>query len=348
MKFQFRTAIPQNVERGSGCFVGIETLAKGLRALNGAEVDLTVPHLNFSPFTLERVLFNERLNPLQFDGDYVVGFDLDGYSVAGKLKPPYIAAIKGVLADAVPFESGVTRLSMAFQAKLEKRNAQRADRVITISNYCAQRITELYGVSNAIVVPELIDLDAWKRLFNANPAARNKNRFTVLCVCRFYPRKRVDVLLKAAALATASIPELEVRIVGNGPHAARLWRLSGELGLESCVTWVGDATQAELASEYNRADVFCLPSVQEGFGIVFLEAMAAGKPIIAARAAATPEVVTDGVLVNPDDPQQLSEALVMLYRDSSLRDRMRVHGESEVRKYDVKKVTAQFLKAVTT
>lgn len=347
MKFQFITAIPQNVQRGSGCFVGIDTLTKGLRALDDVEVNLTVPHVHVSPFTLERVLFNESLSPPRFDGDFVVGFDLDGYRVAGKTKPPYIAAIKGVLADAVPFEWGLTRLSMAFQAKLEKRNVRRADRVITISNYCARRLAELYGVPNAIVVPELIDLDAWKQLFAANPAPLTKSKFTVLCVCRFYPRKRVNILLKAASLAAARIPELEVRIAGNGPDATRLWRLSGALGLEETVTWVGDVSQAELASEYNRADVFCLPSVQEGFGIVFLEAMAAGKPIVAARAAATPEVVTEGILVNPDDPQQLAEALVLLYRDAGLRDRLRIHGESEVRKYDIKKVTAQFMKAVT-
>lgn len=348
MRFQFITAIPQNVQRGSGCFVGIETLTKGLRSLHNVEVGLTVPQVNVSPFTLKRVVFNESLRPKQFDGDYVVGFDLDGYRVAGRTKHPYIAAIKGVLADAVPYESGFTRLSMAFQAKLEKRNARRADRVITISNYCAQRLAELYGVPNAIVVPELIDLDAWKKLFSDNPAPPADGKFTVLCVCRFYPRKRVNVLLKAAALAAPRIPELEVRIVGNGPEASRLWRLSGELGLQKTVTWLGDSSQAELASEYNRADVFCLPSVQEGFGIVFLEAMAAGKPIVAARAAATPEVVTEGILVKPDDPQQLAEALVMLHRNASLRDRLRIHGESEVQKYDIQKVTAQFLKAVTT
>lgn len=347
MKFQFITAIPQNVQRGSGCFVGIETLTTGLRSLN-AEVVLTLPQFNLAPFTLGRVLFNESLRPETFKADYVVGFDLDGYRVSGKTLSPYIASIKGVLADAVPFERGYTRLSMAFQAQLEKQNARRADCVITISEYCAQRLAELYGVRNAKVIPELIDLTAWKQLFAANPAPIHNDKFTVLCVCRFYPRKRVNVLLKAAAIAVRRIPELEVRIVGNGPETARLHRLALDLKLEKIVTWVGDVNQMELAREYNRADVFCLPSIQEGFGIVFLEAMAAGKPIIAARAAAVPEVVTQGILVEPGDPGQLAEALILLHHDGLLRSRLKAHGQLEVQKYDVKKVSAQFLQAVTS
>ena len=61
--------------------------------------------------------------------------------------------------------------------------------------------------------------------------------------------------------------------------------------------------------EYKRADVFCLPSVQEGFGIVLLEAMAAGKPIVAARAAAIPEVAPHGLLVEPDSPEALAAGI---------------------------------------
>jgi glycosyltransferase involved in cell wall biosynthesis len=109
--------------------------------------------------------------------------------------------------------------------------------------------------------------------------------------CRFYPRKRLDVLLQAAALLRTTIPKLEIRIVGNGPEYKRLQRICLELDLSPVVQWLGDMPFATLAEEYNRAHVFCLPSVQEGFGIVFLEAMAAGKPIVAARAAAVAEVV---------------------------------------------------------
>ena len=342
--FRFITAIPQNVCAGSGCFVGIRTLTQGLREL-GVEIELVTPKLHLVPYTASRILFNHTLGRSAFQGDATVGFDLDGYHLAGKGTAPHIAAIKGVLGDAVRFEKGFTRASMALQARLEMLHARRADRVITVSRYCADRIGELYGVRNVIVVPELIDLAAWRKLLAANPPPMATGRFTVLCVCRFYPRKRVELLLRAAALLTRRIPELEVRIVGGGPDALRLHRLAQELHLQRTVHWVGNATADSLACEYNRADVFCLPSVQEGFGIVFLEAMAAGKPIIAARAAAVPEVVELGLLVEPENSEAIADAITVIYGNSGLRNHLAASGQVLVRRYEMKRVAARFLRA---
>ena len=346
MKFQFITAIPLDVKRGSGCFVGIQTLAQGLRTL-GCEVELITPKLHFPVFTIERILFNEQLRLKRFDVHTTIGFDLDGYALSGNNRRSHIAAIKGVLGDAVRFESGVTRATLAFQAHFEKVHARRADRVITVSNYCAERLEELYGVRNAIVIPELIDLDAWRDLFAANPALPLDGKFIVLCVCRFYPRKRVDMLLRAAAILRERIPGLNVRIVGRGPDEHLLHEMWTDLRLEQVVTWVGNATRTQLAREYNQADVFCLPSVQEGFGIVFLEAMAAGKPIVAVRAAAVPEVVQHGLLVPPKNVEALAEAIQLLYSDSDLRARLGARGKQHVENYAMTAVAAQFLKAVT-
>ncbi|MEE8561276.1 MAG: glycosyltransferase family 4 protein, partial [Gemmatimonadota bacterium] len=96
--------------------------------------------------------------------------------------------------------------------------------------------------------------------------------------------------------------------------------------LEASVELLGELpTMEAVKAEYRRADVFCLPSLQEGFGIVFLEAMAAGLPIVALRTAAIPEVVPDGetgLLVNPDRPEALREALIRLLRDHGLRAAM--------------------------
>jgi glycosyltransferase involved in cell wall biosynthesis len=308
---------------------------------------MVTPRLFTPIYTATRVLFNEALRWRRFSGEATIGIDADGYASAGRRNsPPHVACVKGVLGDAVRFEKGGTRASMAFQAQLEAKHARRADLVITVSQYCAEQIEELYGVRGAVVVPELIDLNAWRSLFESNPAAASSSTFTVLSVCRFYPRKRLDVLLRAAARLCHTIPELELRIVGNGPERARLGQICRELRLTSIVRWLGDVSIATLAEEYNRAHVFCLPSVQEGFGIVFLEAMAAGKPIVAARAAAMPEVVRDGILVEPENADALAAAITRLYRDPGLRQALGSAGRQAVEQYEMNPVAERFLREV--
>jgi glycosyltransferase involved in cell wall biosynthesis len=349
MPFQFITAIPLNIWKGSGCFMGIVTLAKGIRTLGG-EVNFITPGFQFPVYAAKRSVFNHMLRYRHFSAsDTIVGFDADGYSIADRRSSRHIASIKGVIADVLPYETGLTRVSLAYQAHCEKLHAQRADLVITPSRYCAERLDELYHVPNAVVIPELIDLDGWRDLLRDNPApASPKRRFIALCVCRFYPRKRISVLLRAAARLRMRVPELEVRIVGGGPEAARLRLLSRKLCLEDTVRWLGDVTASQLATEYNRADVFCLPSVQEGFGIVFLEAMAAGKPIVAARAAAVPEVVRHGLLVEPENDDALADALAKLYGDSELRALLADQGMRDVENFDTRRVARSFMDTVST
>lgn len=343
---QFITAIPQDVRRGSGCYVGTRTLVEALSRL-GIAVTMVTPRAITPIYTATRLLFNESLRWRHFDADATIGIDADGYAVASKWNSvPHVACIKGVLGDAVRFESGATRASLAFHAWLEAKNARRAGLVITVSQYCARRLAEIYGVNNAVVVPELIDLETWRSLFRANAEPLDPRKFTVLSVCRFYPRKRLHVLLEAAALLRGRIPGLEIRIVGNGPEYEKLRRLCSELRLESTIRWLGDVRMNALAAEYNRADVFCLPSVQEGFGIVFLEAMAAGKPIVAADAAAVPEVVHHGLLVEPECPEALAEGILRLYRDPDLRSSMSAAGAADVEQFEMQRVAGQFLAEV--
>ena len=343
---QFITAVPWDVCNGSGCYVGTRTLAEAVRA-TGIRVEVIRPSITTPVYTATRLLFNEGLRWRRFNSAATIGIDADGYAISRRHNsPPHIACIKGVLGDAVRFESGATRASLALQARLEKRHARRADLVITVSRYCAERLEELYGVRDAVVVPELIDLNAWRDLFRANPAAAVPGKFVILSVCRFYPRKRLDILLRAAGLLRKTIPELEIRIVGNGPEYDRLQGICRELDLGSVVRWLGDASMSRLAQEYNRCDVFCLPSVQEGFGIVFLEAMAAGKPIVAARAAAIPELVRSGILVEPDNPAALCEAIVSLYRDPGHRLSLGAAGLRDVERFEMNRVATRFLVAI--
>jgi glycosyltransferase involved in cell wall biosynthesis len=340
MRIAFVTSTPLEFARGSGTFAGISTLARGLEAA-GAEVSFLTPERHFPIYTLERLWFNEGLRRWKSQGfDVVVGFDMDGWRIAGRSGAPHVASIKGVIADEMRFERGWTRRSMAIQAACERVHVRRAGAVITTSRYAAGRIQELYGVARAPrIVPEPIDLAAWRDLFERHPSEPDRRRFVVLSVCRLYPRKRIEVLLEAAA----RIPGLELRIVGRGPEEARLRRRAEALKLAGVVRWLGDVSQAELAREYQSCDVFCLPSVQEGFGIVFLEAMAAGKPIVAARAAAAPEVVEEGVLVEPDSAAALAAGLAALSEDPGRRRSLGEAGRRLVERYDAPRVAGLFL-----
>jgi glycosyltransferase involved in cell wall biosynthesis len=347
MRIRFITSTPLNVAQGSGTFVGISALVRSLRA-RGVTVDLITPSFRLPVYTLQRLLFNGMLR-LQHRKTYdvTVGFDMDGYTLAGACPGIYVASIKGVIADEMRFESGLTKATMRWQAACEKRNVNRSDFVITTSRYAAAKIQEFYGVSNPpLIIPEMIDLQAWTEQLLHNPANPDPRKFVVLSVCRFYPRKRLHILLGAAQRLRAKIPDLEINIVGGGPEAKRLKALCQEKGLESVVNWKENISQTELAREYNRCHVFCLPSVQEGFGIVFLEAMASGKAIVAANAGATPEVAKHGILVQPDNEQALAHAIESLYREPALRNVLGSAGRVFVTRFDAFKVSLLFLREI--
>ena len=324
-------------------------LASTLRGL-GHTVEVVTPEKHCRIFTLERLWFNERLRRRNLSPfDLVVGFDLDGYRISGRGPAPHIAAIKGVIADELRFERGVTRAMLSIQAACERIHVQRAAGVITTSKYAAEQLKRLYRFPQPVhVVPEMLDLAQWRELLGRSGVAPDPNRFSVLTVCRFYPRKRLDLLLRAAALLRERIGNLQFRIVGGGPESKRLRELSRVLRLEGAVEWLGDVTQARLAAEYTSCDVFCLPSLQEGFGIVLLEAMAAGKPIIAARAAAIPEVVPEACLVEPGDARALASAIEQLYRSPDMRRVLAERGLARVQCFDAPKVAVQFVDAVNS
>jgi glycosyltransferase involved in cell wall biosynthesis len=309
VRIRFITSTPLDIRRGSGTYVGMSVLARSLQGL-GHAVEFETPRIHLPVYTAERMLFNAQLRP-SAGFDLTVGFDMDGYRIAGARG--HVAALKGVIADEARFESGAARLTMSLQAHCERLHVERAGRVLVTSRYSAERARELYGLERApAVVPELIDLAQWRRLLESNPAPPHE--FTVLFVGRLYRRKRVDTLLRAAAALRGRIPRLAVRIVGAGPHGPALHSLARDLELGGAVQWLGDINRSALAAEYNRTDLFCLPSVQEGFGIVLLEAMAAGKPVVASRAAAIPQVAPHGLLVEPGNPEALAAGIEELYR----------------------------------
>lgn len=357
----------QGAAEGSGTAVAIGGLYRELRRLGFEVVRIAPPARGWRarlPLTLRRLVFNLLL-PLRHDGrrfDLVVGFDWDG--VWHRRRAPYVCSIKGVLADELRHERGSVRLLFQLLARLEGANARRADRVLATSEYSRRRIIEHYGVpaERIGVVPEGIELAVRDGGADCGPAPASSadglpgpprtsgpGPPRVLCVARQYRRKHVDDLLRAFALVRERVPAARLRIVGDGPEHAKLRALARQLGMAQSAVFTGAIADEEVRREYEQCDVFCLPSVQEGFGIVFLEAMAAGKPVVATTAAAIPEVVqhgATGLLVSPGDVRALADALLLLLADAERRDRYGRAGRERAALYDWRRVAELFRQEV--
>jgi glycosyltransferase involved in cell wall biosynthesis len=359
MRIAFLDSWLQDSASGSGTAVAIGGLAGALIA-RGHSVERIAPRGRWPRSLLLRRLWFNLLLPWRLrcggnpPADLIVGFDIDGVGLATSAAP-YVCSIKGVLAEEARCERGWPWLMLASLALLERHNARRAPLVLSTSRYCVERIGHHYGVpvDRLAVVPEGIDLDVWAPI--RDPQAlealdRSRDPHTVLCVARQYPRKRVIDLIEAFALVVRRLPMARLVIIGDGPEHGSLAARLQALGLAEQVHLLGAlAEDAEVRAWYGRSSVFCLPSEQEGFGIVFLEAMASGLPVVSTTAAAIPEVVPDGqagLLVPPRHPAALAEALLRLLEDGELRARCRAFGRRHAHAYGWQRVADQFLETV--
>jgi glycosyltransferase involved in cell wall biosynthesis len=350
-RLAFVTSTPLSVSGGSGTYVGIRELARNLEERQ-VRIATYAPTFWSPSFTVKRLLFNvliaRRLRREQHD--WVVGFDLDGFHYGRHPVAPYVASVKGVIADELKNERGVVRFMLGVQAAFERLAVRRAQVVVATSRYSRDRIVEAYGIPSAkvVLVPELIDLRGWDLEHAATPT-HEADPPAVLTVAHMYPRKNLPVLLRAYARLRADGVAFQGWIVGDGPCRRDWERLRDDLSLQGQVAFLGTISRRALADRYRRAAVFCLPSRQEGFGIVFLEAMAHARPIVAARAAAVPETVSDGevgILAEPDDPGAFAHGLASLLADHDLRQSMGEAGRRRVEEYRADRVAGLFLERV--
>ncbi len=168
----------------------------------------------------------------------------------------------------------------------------------------------------------------------------------IFAIGRHVPQKGFDVLLDAFARLVAD-PSFHHRLViaGDGPERSALERRARDLGLDERVTFVGPTDRPRTASLFRGADVFVMPSRHEPFGIVNLEAMAAGVAVVATDVGGVSEFVRDGVsglLVAPDDPGALARTMRTALCDAGLRSRLVQHEAEVAAGHDWSVVAAQY------
>jgi len=147
--------------------------------------------------------------------------------------------------------------------------------------------------------------------------------------------KGVDHLIAAMPSLLGEIPDARLVAIGEGTDLPRLKRLAQDKGVSERVHFLPFMAPEHLACAYDHCEIFALPSAGEGFGLVFIEAMAHGKPVIGGAHGGTPEVVEDGVtgyLVRHGDVTQLTEHLRLLLKDEALRQLMGSQALARVRR----------------
>lgn len=220
----------------------------------------------------------------------------------------------------------------------EWRMCYEAWRVIVCSGAMRQEVVRAFALPSdkLLVLPNGVELD---ELDCHKPLEGEKKRYAlpwekiVLFVGRHVYEKGVDVLVEAARTILSHRSDVKFVIAGDGPMRLHLMWLSSTYGLGDKVLFTGRLSDEELYKIYKLAYMVAIPSRYEPFGIVALEAMASGKPVIASRVGGLSEIIVDGktgVLVPPGDPGALARAIELLLDNPQLAGEMGVRGRRRV------------------
>jgi phosphatidyl-myo-inositol dimannoside synthase len=218
----------------------------------------------------------------------------------------------------------------------------KADLFIAPSTYTLEKVIEVQGAARAKTKhipwplnPDFLEMAEKPESLPVPPDF--PKGLVVMAAARLAADERykgVDQLIRAVAQLAPKIPSLHLVVVGNGDDLPRHERMARELGVSGRLRFFQGLSPTEIAGCYSQCDVFALPSTGEGFGFVFLEAMAFGKPVIGAAAGGVTDIVQhgqNGLLVLTRQSGQLAQSLELLLTNKSLRVELGQKGADIVR-----------------
>jgi glycosyltransferase involved in cell wall biosynthesis len=299
------TLLPALRARGvDASFLGFDVRGSGPQPFYDELDAAGVPYRRVRPAGLPRALRTLRPDLVH---THLVHADVFGAVAAALARAPVVSTKH----NDDPFRAGPFR-------HIERLLARRARRIVCITESVARYHRERVGLGAGKLRVVHYGLDelppAWAG-GSAGPELPPEVP-VLLAVARLTAQKGLDVAIRALPSIRAEIPEAVLVVLGEGPDRPRLEELARTLGLADAVHLPGRA--GDVAAWYRRAALLVHPARWEGFGLALLEAMLAGRAIVASGVSAIPELVVDGVtglLVPPDDPDALAGATVAAYAD---------------------------------
>jgi len=244
-------------------------------------------------------------------------------------------------------ESFVDAVAKIYQHSIEKFALAQSDRLITVSEFVKNNYLTNH-IKKVSIIPPGVDINKFRLLDKVNKTPNNI--LFVAQLSKGHKWKGLDYLLESIKLIK-NIRDVKLTVVGSGAHVNHYKDKANELHIRDNVIFKGKVSDDELVKEYQKANIFILPSYSnaESFGIVNLEAMACGVPIVASKIGGIPDVVKDsknGLLVPPKDPKVLSDAIIKLLNDGDLAKKMGGDGRKLVEEKYTWKKTAEMTENV--
>lgn len=277
-------------------------------------------------FSIKTLLALRKINPDIIHAQSVLPglYALVAKKVLGK---PYIFSERGAVYFPSLFHNQIFKLAL--------RNADAALALTGDMKEAMQKICR----REIHVVPNGIDLERFENLSKDEMRLKLQVKIDerlVIFVGRFRPEKGVEYLIKAMEIIRQGDCSIKMVLAGEGPEEPHLKRLTAQLNLEDCVAFVGQIPNEKVPQYMAAADILVLPSLSEGFPVVILEAMASGLPIVTTRVTGLPEIIRDGengLLVEPRNPPQIAEKVLLLFRDDALKEKISRNNKEEAKKY---------------
>ncbi|MEL6464031.1 MAG: glycosyltransferase family 4 protein [Pseudomonadota bacterium] len=303
-------AIPGDKDRRTGGFIYEARVLQEMNLIGCVTRHLQLPGSFPDPTQADMATTLADLNavpahqPIILDGLVFGSIDVDGLV---RIEAPVIAMVHHPLG----LETGLAPKRAAFLLKNEAAALRHVDHVIVPSDETARVLCrDLEADANKITV-------AAPGFDRPEVSRQPTDPPLVLSVGLLAPRKGHDILL--AALGRLRDLAWQAKIVGQAhdpDYAARLHHLRDDLGLSRRVQFAGEVGQRTLTSHFNTASAFVLATRYEGYGMVLSEAMQFGLPVVSCRVGAVPDTVGDaGLLVPPDDPTALADAVRSILQD---------------------------------
>ncbi|MCU1458131.1 MAG: hypothetical protein JWL73_2223 [Actinomycetia bacterium] len=262
------------------------------------------------------------------------------YRAARELGLPLVVTLQGELT----MDAGRVYETSTVLPKLLRRLLLEADAVTACSRHTLEEAEAFTGVElgrRGSVIPNGVNL---AEIRDAVPAVRE--RPYVLAIGRHVRQKGFDVLIDAWPDVLAAVPDLvDLVIAGDGPEHGGLLAQAWSVGLGDSIVFPGRCDRATAVSLFAGCSAFVLPSRHEPFGIVNLEAMAAGKPVVATDVGGVPDVVDSGVtglLVPPEDPGAVAAAVTQVLTKPDLADALGAAGKARSDAFSWSKVADRY------